>query len=481
LADLLGIGKSGLSASKKSLEVTSHNIANANTEGYSRQKIIQTSAVPVLKDGLITGTGARVVDIRRQDAPHIARRLASTITENEYYKERVSQLDQVEHIFNEIDSDGLHKILNGFFNSFRELANQPENETIRSVVRDDARMVVKDFHRIRDTLDSLARNIDRKLETEVENINQNLHFIGKLNTKIASLESVGGETGDLRDQRDESLRNLSEYFKVHTYMDEKNRFVVSVNGVGTLVSAAEVQELGVRGTDEMTSSNGMSGSLEIFFKNRPNNPISSKIDNGRVGSLLKTRNKDIYDLQNKMDQIAYDFSHTVNAIHSKGYKSTPVDPNNPEQLNKNTNILFFNTINNIKNASMELELSDAVEQDLGNIVTALAPNSPGDNRIALAISKLKDEKIMDNGTATIEEQFLKSIGNVGLQSGKARLDSEQSEGLLAQAKALKERITGVSIDEEAADMIRFQHAYEASAKVLKTADEMFRTVLDIKR
>jgi flagellar hook-associated protein 1 FlgK len=88
---------------------------------------------------------------------------------------------------------------------------------------------------------------------------------------------------------------------------------------------------------------------------------------------------------------------------------------------------------------------------------------------------------MDNGTATMEENYLKSIGKLGLQTGKNRLDEEQSDGLYAQAKSIKERVTGVSIDEEAGNLIRFQHAYEASAKVMKTAEEMFDTIMSIKR
>ena len=88
---------------------------------------------------------------------------------------------------------------------------------------------------------------------------------------------------------------------------------------------------------------------------------------------------------------------------------------------------------------------------------------------------------MDGGTTTLEESYLQTIGNVGLESGKAQLDREQSEGILAQTKNLKERLSGVSIDEEAANMVRYQHAYDASAKVMQTANEMFDTVLSIKR
>ncbi len=481
MTDILSIGKSGLGASKKSMEIAGHNVANANTEGYSRQRIKQTTGIPIIKDGMVAGSGVRVVGVERVDAQHLEKRLNTAISDNEFNHERLGQMEQVEIIFNETEMDGLNKIVNKFFNSFRELANQPENETIRSVVRDSARLIVKDFNRIRTTLDDQARNIDKRIEQEVVNINQIANNLANLNKKIATTEAMGGENADLRDQRDLAVRSLSEYFDVTTYLDDRNRFVVSAEGVGTIVSATEVQELAVRGQSTEDSSNKMSGAVEVYFANRPTGSISEKFSNGKLTAMLKVRNNDIRTLQTEVDQIAYTLSKSVNALHSQGYINRPGVTVGPENAQDFTNINFFADLNSSENAANEIALSSAVEDDLANIATALAPNSPGDNRVALAISKLENAKLMNNGTATIEEQYLKSIGHVGMQTGKARVDSEQSEGLLAQSRALKERVTGVSLDEEAANMIKFQHAYEASAKVIKAADEMFQVVLGIKK
>jgi len=481
LTDILSIGKSGLGASKKSMEVAGHNVANANTEGYSRQRVKQTTGVPITKDGLVMGSGARVHGVERIDAKHIEQRLAGAITSHEYNHERLEQLEQVESIFNETESEGLNKIVNKFFNSFRDLANQPENETMRSVVRDNAKLIVKDFNRIRSTLDELARGVDKRLEREMVNINQISNHLADINKKITNIEALGGESGDLRDQRDVAIRSLAEYFDVSTYTDNKNHFIVNAEGVGTIISATEVQELAVKGQPLETSPNGMSGAVEIYFKNRPSGFISDKFANGKLASLLKVRNVDLRKMQTDIDQVAYTLTKSVNAIHSKGFIYKPGISIEGENAGEYTNVNFFKDLSSSENASTEMSLSDEVQEDLANIVTALAPNAPGDNRIALAISKLENAKLMAEGTSTIEDQYLKSIGHVGVQTGKARVDTEQSEGLLAQTRAIKERITGVSIDEEAANMIKFQHAYEASAKVLKAADDMFQVVLGIKR
>ena len=474
-------------ASKKSLGTTGHNIANANTEGYSRQRVMQTTAEPVVRGGMIEGTGARIRGIERVHDDNVEKRLHKTTSEQTFYKERAAQLVQVEDIFNEIDNEGLNKILNKFYNSFRELANQPENETIRSIVRDTAGLVVKDFKRISGTLDNLSTNIDRGIEQEVTDINQLLKNTSNLNQRIAYLEAVGDETGDLRDQRDTQLRELSESFKINTYLDNKNNFIVNAAGVGTLVAGTQIQELAASGISKEDSSNNMAGSVEIYLKNKPSHPITTKFKGGKLASMLQVRNTDITNLRERVDTIAYEFTNTVNAIHRRGFASRKVNVDEAgiadtfDNKGAVTGINFFAELNGVENAAHAISLSNAVKSDLSNIVTAVNPNSPGDNRIAVAVSKLQHERVMAGGTATLEEYYLQTIGKVGLEANKANLDAEQFEGILTQLQGLKERTSGVSIDEETANMVRYQHAYQASAKVMQTADEMFRTVLALKR
>lgn len=487
MADLLGIGKTGLNASKKALEVTGHNLANVNTEGFSRQRVMQSTAIPVSVGGFIHGTGTKIDGIRRFNDEFIDKRLNNALANNKFYEARTEHLGQVENIFNELDSDGLNQVINKFFNSFRELANQPENETIRSVVRDTANLVIKDFRRIRGTLDTQANNIDRKIENSVADINLTLNHIADLNGKITSIESAQGETGDLRDQRDMALRNLSENFKVHTYVDEKNRFIVTAQGIGTLITGLQVQELGTISKNKIDSSNNMNGSVEVVLKDRPSQKITNEFKGGTLAAIIKVRNEDLRKLQDDIDGIAYQFTTSVNTIHRQGFVNRPITigaDGKPALLDKKgltTGLDFFKQPTQVEEAGTAIDLSDAVKLDLSNISAGLTPNSPGDNRVAIAISKLQHERISGEGSVTLEEKYLQTIGNIGLETGKARLDSEQATGILAQAHSLRERLTGVSIDEETANMVRFQQAYQASAKIMQAADEMFKTVLDIKR
>ncbi len=487
MSDLLNIGKSGLSAARSNLQTTGHNISNANTEGFSRQRVHQQANAPILKQGHNHGSGTRVRSISRVHDEFVEKRLNASISNHNHHQERADQLTQIENLFNEVDTDGLNKVLNRFYNSFRELSNQPENETLRSVVRDSAGLVVQDFQRIRNNLNESARNIDYRINTEVEDINTILKSLAELNKRITSLEAMGEQTGDLRDQRDLQVRELSKSFKIQTYSDDRNNFIISAVGVGTLVSGGQHQELHASAVSQDRSGNNMDGSMEIFFRNRPSTPITSGFQNGRFASMLEVRNNDIRELQDRIDNVAYDFAKSVNAVHRRGYANRPTEigpdgtARNTDSWGPLTGINFFANIDDRAGAAKNLRLSDEVRDDLSNIVTALNPNSPGDNRVAIAISKLQHERIMSGGSATLEEYYLQTIGNVGLEAGKAKFDAEQAEGIYAQANAVRERISGVSLDEEAANLVKHQHAFQASAKVIQAADEMFQTVLGLKR
>jgi flagellar hook-associated protein 1 FlgK len=484
-ADLLSIGRSSLSTSKKSLATTGHNIANANTEGYSRQEVRTKTGTPIAEGQHVFGSGVTIQSVKRAHDDLAEKKLNLSLTSHAHNEEKMHQLGQVEEIFNEVNSEGLNKILNRFFNSMRELANQPENESIRAIVRDNANIVVKDFHRVRDSLTMVSQSIDNKIENSVTDINSLLNSVANLNKEITRLEVAGGETGDLRDQRDNSVRELAKFIKINSYADEKNQYVISAEGIGSLVAGGVVSELKAMRVLPPGADNSENGNIEIFFKDRSSsdNSLSPNILTGKLGADFVTRNETIKELTTNLDQLAHGLANATNAIHRKGYINREIQfdemgqPINPKGVDKITGVNFFKAPTAIHRASEYLQLSDEVKSDLNNIATGLEPNKPGDNRIAIGIAKLQHEKILGEGSSTLEEQYLKSIGKIGLLSAKSKVETEQSSGILAQAKSIKERISGVSLDEETANMVRYQHAYEASARIIKASDEMFRAVL----
>ena len=488
-ADLFSIGRSSLRTSKKSLATTSHNIANANTEGFSRQSVVAESNIPIQEGKNIVGSGVNVKSVKRVHDRLVEKKLNNSLSKNSYDNERTNQLSNIEEIFNEINSDGMNKILNRFFNSFRELSNQPENEVVRTLVRDNAGIVVKDFKRLSGSITEVKDRLDAKIESIVQDSNSLGTTIASLNKEITRLENMGGETGDLRDQRDNAVRKLAEFFEINTYEDEKGQYVVNIKGGGSLVAGGALNSLrlGKVAGDEIGSYED-EARAEIFFDaGGTTTAITPYLKNGEAAALVETRNNELTVLRSQLDEMAHGLVHVTNAIHRRGYinKKLPVDQKGnviTTGLNqKVTGINFFKEPLNLKQASRNLELSAEIQDDLQNIATGLEPNSPGDNRIAIAISKVQHEKVLGEGSKTFEEVYLQSVGKIGLATSKAKLNSEQSKGILAQAKSIKERISGVSIDEEATNMVKYQQAYEASAKMIRAADEMFDSVLGMMR
>jgi len=478
MADLLSIAKSGLFVSKKGMETSSHNIANANTEGFTRQRVNITASKPILKGGLIEGTGARISGIRRIGDPFVMQKIGSAIANAKYYSGVADSLGQIEGIFTDLDSEGLTTVLNRFFNSFSELAGNPEDESIRSYVRDNASRVISDFKRLGGAMDGATDTINTGIELGVKDVNGIADQIAKLNRKIVIMEAGGDEASDLRDKRDLAVTKLAEVVNVTFYEDNQGMYVVNIEGAGTLVAGGVRVEL-------VAGPNRESGKYEVYFKQRPSVPITNRIKKGTLGALVQTRDNNLAQLKSSLDSIAFEVIGRVNEIHRKGYarRDLPVDKKgNPaefDQKGATTNINFFKQLGSQNGAIYQIGLSDEVNSDLSNIVTGLLPNKPGDNRVALAISKIPHEKLLNDGQATVEEEYLKAIGDVGIASGRAKFEREQSDGLLAQTKAIRERVSGVSLDEEATQLIRYQNAFQASAKVIKEADEMMDAVINI--
>lgn len=481
MADIFGIGKSALDATKQQLSTASHNIANANNEEFTRQRVTLRTNTPIGHGNFATGSGVNVRDIRRVHDELVEKRLNNSISANNFDNERATQLGRVEEIFNEINSDGMNKLLNRFFNSFRELANQPDNETVRSIVRENARIVVGDFKRQTNEIDTIRNGIDKNLELATIDINQIAYSISNLNKQIATMENTSQEVGDLRDQRDSAVRTLSEYFGLKTYSDDSGQFTVNIEGVGTLVTGTSVQEMKVGKRLDGETGRGIT---DIYFSDRPQTPISHKFQGGKLQALFKTRDVEVKNVEDEVNELAYSLSKATNAVHRQGFKhgQHPEDQYGNVIASPNdkiTGIDFFQEPNTKVRAAEYLDLSVDIKEDLNNIATGYEANKPGDNRIAIAISKLQHEKIIKGGSTTLEEHYLQTMGGIGLKAGKAKVDLDQSSGILAQAKSVKQRISGVSIDEETANMMKYQQAYQASARVIKTADEMFDSVLDM--
>lgn len=468
--NLFNIAKSGMFANRSALATTGHNIANVNTEGYSRQRVEQTPNEPVGIGGLNLGTGVKVSQIRRINDEYLTRQIQNESKFLGQYEEKGIALGQAENIFNEITSDGMNRLIVKFFNEFRKLGNEPESEALRATVRESAHQIVGDFHRISRGIRDIQKNIDRRMVSDVREANELVERIGHLNLMIRKYEMNSGESPDMRDERDLAVQKLATLLDVSVATNETGELTISVAGVGPLVSGSLVNKLYLETRKADPESGTPEGSYDVKLENLVQPTITHRLKNGKFAGLIEARDTILGQTLQKIDQLAYGLATKVNEIHAQGYT-----------LNNTTGIDFFKNPETLHDAAERLSLSDAVREDSNNIATALIPDAPGDNRLVQLIAGLQHEKTLNGGLSTFDDYYNSTVSSLATLSQSNRHSLEQQQHTLGQLSKLREEISGVSLDEETANLIQYQHAFDASAKVIKAANDMLDEVLNIKR
>jgi flagellar hook-associated protein 1 FlgK len=468
--NIFNTGKSGLFANRAALATTGHNIANVNTEGYSRQRAEQVAANPVQIGTTVFGTGVRLQQIQRINDEYLTRQIANESKMQGDYEETDMALAQAENVFNELGNAGLNRLVAKFFNEFRKLGNEPESEALRATVREAADQLIGDFKRISRTLKDVQKNIDIRIEANVREVNALTQRIASLNEDIKRMELAGGNAGDLRDSRDNAIKKLSTIADIHVATSERGELTISIQNVGPLLSGQLFNKMSV-GTAKANPETGQpEGGYRILLENVGTPDITDKLQLGRLGGLVQSRDKYIGTALKRLDELAYQFSTKINQIHSQGFN-----------LAGATGINFFKTPAHMANAAEEMSLSNEVRQDSNAIATALVPDAPGDNRLVQLIARLQHERLMSNGHATFDDHYNATVADLATITQKNKQVLEHQTHIIDQLNKFRESISGVSLDEETTNLMQFQHAFDASARVIKVADEMLDTVLNLRR
>ena len=464
------IGISGINAAKAGIATTGHNITNANTEGYSRQRVITQAESPlgVYHGHNIIGSGTKIARVERINDAYLEKQIRNSNKDVSHFQEKDLALKQVEEIFNEMNGEGLNRLVSKFFNEFRRLSQEPENPALRESVREATLAMVNDFHRISKELTSVREHIDSRVEASVGEINSFLAEIGELNQMIRKHEISGASPNGLLDQRDEVLKKLSSYLNISTHHDKNGNLNVDLQGGGPLLSAVFPERLSVSRTPE-DSLGKRDNTLDVFSSGNVNSKITHTLRGGKLGALIEVRDQTLAQVSDQLDALAFSLVSAVNDIHTQGYT-----------LDGLTGVSFFKPLDFQARASEWISLSDEVLENSKNIVTAATFGSPGDNRMALAVANLQSSKLMDFGRVSVDDWYDSMVSQVGVMAAKNRFTLGQEKDVLTQLNKIREQVSGVSIDEETAQLMQYQHAFDASAKVVQVADEMLKTILSMR-
>lgn len=468
---MMDVGKRSMMNSQTALQTVSHNVANKNTEGFSRQRVDLQAAEPTGLGKNRIGNGARVTSVSRTNNQFIEKQVEQEGNVLGNKDSKAQMLGRVEQVFNEQMNKGLNKFMGEFFNSFREMSNSPENLSLRNLVKESADFMANDFKRVHGQLTKIQGEADFEITAEVAQVNGITREIAQLNEKIQSIEINGRGANDERDRRDLLIKQLSEKANIKYGESTDGVLTITIGSTGVLVAGTEQRDMFV--APSAAREGKRDGNVDIFYKpSDTSHPVTltTQIKGGRLGGLLEVRDKFINETLGNLNELAYTIAEKVNQAHRLGYD---------RYNNKGENL--FEVKNGREDAAASIEVTDRVKQNAGFIVSAAQPNSPADNRIANLISSMQYEKALANGESTVDDFYSNIVGNVGINANRANSEYESQKGIVDQLKNIRESISGVSLDEETTKMIEYQKSFDASARLIRTADQMMDTVLNLKQ
>jgi len=456
----LDIGRNALQAQQRALDVTGHNIANANTEGYTRQRAVMETTKPFampafnrpIGAGQI-GTGVQVQEVKRlrDDFIDLQIRKESAVTSE--WERRKNTLEKLEVIINEPSDAGLRTVLDQFWEAWQTLSTRPEDGSVRAAVKQRGITLTDTFNHMHRQLVDLQNDIDASLRIKVDEINNITVQIASLNEQIVKVEVSGDHANDLRDRRDLLVDQLSGLVKISTKEDQYGALTVSIGG-RALVSDQVVEKL----TAVSVPPNGFA---EVRWVS--DGTVVSP-GGGALEGLIYSRDTIVDNQLTQINLLASNFITRFNNQHQLGYG-----------LDSNNGYSFF----------AGLDASDimlhADINNLDHIAAAAGPPapaiSPGDNGNALALVTLKHD-VTTMGTGTFDDYFRGMAAQLGVDSQAAGRMVDNQQLLMSQLDGQKHQVSGVSLDEEMTNMIKFQHAYNAAARVVTTMDEMLDVIVN---
>jgi flagellar hook-associated protein 1 FlgK len=464
---ILGVATSGLLAFQRSLTTTGHNIANVNTEGYSRQRVDLGTRNPQATGAGFIGKGVDVTSINRVYDDFLTQQVrssSSSYSELDSYYQLASQVDNF--IANE--NTGMSGTLQDFFNAVQEVANDPTSIPARQVMLSEANILADRFNALSSRFTELQTQVNRATEGSIAEINNLATSIAEMNEKIviAYGSSGGNAPNDLLDERDYLITQLSEKIDVSTVPQQDGALNVFIGSGQTLVMATTAGQLSTQpnGTDptklDVMFSIGGSGLVNI----------SQNITGGELGGIARFRTEILAPSVTALDDIAAQLATDFNTQHALGW-----DLNGAVGGNMFSAPPILPASNAGYARTMNVLITDPAKIAASGVDTS--SGAVGNNTNVLALSDLQFANTMLAGTASFHDAYGRIVADVGSKTHAAEVNQAAQKGLLDYSISARDSLSGVNLDEEAANLLKFQQAYQASAQVIAVTNTLFDTLI----
>ncbi|MCD6225326.1 MAG: flagellar hook-associated protein FlgK [Deltaproteobacteria bacterium] len=460
---LLSVGRVALATQQKAIDVTGNNIANVNTPGYSRQRLNMESTDPIRYGA---GQMSRGVRANRKTDRMYDQFLGSQINnENQSlgkWEAQKNSLEKVEMIFDEASGNGLNQAMGDFWNAWQDLANNPSGHVERVELLAKSQTMTGMFNKIASDLEQTGKDMDTNIKGTVDEINLLAKEIADLNEKIRKAEVGGHSANEFRDQRDLVLKELSGFMDINSFENNQGHMTVLTGGGHPLVEGVSAYEL-------TTEINDGHYNVEWIDSNGNQTDITGNISGGKLKGWIETRDVAVPDYLARMDSLAASIMTEVNTLHQAGY-----------DLNDDSGGIFFSGA-----SALDMSVDSALLADTDLIAAArfsgylTDPSHPGDNRNALAIAELQNSILTDIDSSTFDDYYNSIVSDVGSSVKNAGMNYNHQASVTDQLANYRETVSGVSLDEEMVNLVKFQHAYDAAAKLISTVDELLATLMNI--
>ncbi|MBR56524.1 MAG: flagellar hook-associated protein FlgK [Myxococcales bacterium] len=471
LTDILSLAHSGLTAARVGIHTVGQNVSNSNTPGYHRRVHTQETRQGVKVGGnYFLGMGVKTTGPERIVDDVIDNRRRNARSDMNFAGSRSNMLSRTEVIFGDLDSVGLTPALDRFFDALDALTAQPQDAAIRTQALSAAEFLANQVADRAQDLRDIRQSLDEIVVSEVGSINTKLAEIAELNEK---LRFQPASPNDLLDQRANLLDSLAEQIGVNVLDNGDGTVNVFLDNGFALVLENEAREL--------TAAVAPTGLVNVFATNTVHDAtgtldLTSNLNGGSLGGVLAARDQDILQLQENLDQFAFDFINSVNAVHVAGAGLDGVSGRN----------LFTPPPPGVTGAAESMSIDAAVAGNTDALATrSVIPGPPpvpaglGDNQNALDLAALRDINLASG--APPAETIRSILGAFGDRVHVAEIDVVTSVAAEKSITDLQQSISGVNIDEEMLNMLKFREAFSAAAKMVRTADEMIQEVIALKR
>jgi len=517
----LEASKRGLFTQQTALYTTGHNISNANTLGYSRQRVNMQATPGFPTAGLNQpiypghlGTGVETGSIQRIRSEFIDRQYRQETNQFGYWESRTKAISQMEDIINEPSEFGLDKAFAQFWKGLQDVGNKPADAAARKVAIGLAKHLAESFNTIDTQLKTIQGNLGKELGVSTTQINTILKEIAAVNKQIQEVEPNGHVPNDLYDVRDVLVDKLNEYIPVSIERVPsgglasevaEGSFKITFKGtdgvVRNLVDGKDFAQFTAMGTngskvtgDEITNlfSELQLTDIESLKDHEAGTVTSSQAAIGQQdfeaskGKLLSLINSYGYQSTNgikgyypetleKLDQLANAFIEEFNKLHANGYTLEQKDSNGVVITPSTNGGLFFLGAGT---GAGGIKFNEAIEKDPNLLAASSGVTQEGDGKHAYELANMQHKLYASIGNATMQSFYQGIVGKIGVDGEEALRLAATSESQRLTVSNSRDAVSSVSLDEEMTNMITFQQAYNANARMITVVDETLDKIIN---